>query len=290
VALAQARQAAVADAQALEPIKANAYLPETRGTPEQGAAYDMQDLQRLQAGFVRQVQAIDAVFQQFSADLDLQVAHVADDLAFIADLDPNDPHDQANALLGEGQEAARHARLAELESLVATAVDFDQSLGRDSDRAALLAQVRAAAADYAAKREKALEVVRMPEAASEDAALVEIAEATLANPDYAVGPIERLVVNVDRRSFEMESSDVEIDRLEVGLGGSVTASGTQTTYRYAWDQFQVATAEPVGDRHFIFYNTLKYFTSGAPTTPLDRWILAERLQAVEIPEANIPLD
>jgi hypothetical protein len=153
-----------------------------------------------------------------------------------------------------------------------------------------LAQVQATAADYAAKRATALEVVRMPEAASDDPALVEIAQAALANPDYEIGPIARLVVNADRRSHEMETSDIEIDRLEVGLGGSLTATGTQTTYRYAWEQFQVATAEPVGARHYIFYNTLKYFTSGAPTTPLERWILAERIQTVEIPEAKIPLD
>lgn len=290
VALAESRRAAAADATALEPFKARAYLPLTRGTPEQGAAYDMQDLQRLQAGFVDHVRAIDQAFAQFTADLDLQIAHVADDLAYIDGLDPEDPHDQANALLGEGQAAEMQARLAAIEGLVATAVDFDQSLGRESDRAALLARVRAAAAAYAAKRERALEVVRMPEAASTDPALIEIAEATLANPDYAVGPIARLVVNVDRRSYEMETSEVEIDRIDMGLGGSLTASGTETTYRYAWDQFQVATAELVGERYFIYYTTLKFFTSGAPTTPLQRWIVAERLRTVEIPEANIALD
>lgn len=290
VALAQTRQAAVAGATALEPFEARAYLPQTRGTPEQGAAYDMQDLERLRAGFIGHIRTIDDAFQTFTANLDLQVADVADSLAYFAALDPHDPQDQATALLGEGKASEMQARLAELEGLVATAIQFDQSLGREADRTGLLAQVQAAAADYAAKRATALEVVRMPEAASDDPALIEIARAALTNPDYEVGPIARLVVNADRRSHEMETSDVEIDQIEVGLGGSLTASGTQTTYRYAWEQFQVATAEPVGDRHYIFYNTLKYFTAGASTTPLERWILAGRMQSVEIPEANIPLD
>lgn len=290
VALAEGRAAAVADAQALQPIKQRAHLPETRGTPEQGAAYDFQDVQRLEAGLVQQVRAIDEVIAKFSADLDLQIADAIEELDYVDGLDPMDAHAQANVFLGEGQAETMRGRLAEVRSVVQAAVDFDRRLGRENDRAALPARVEQTAAGYEAKREAALSVVRMPDAASTEPELIEIARTTLANPDYAAGPIERLVVNVDRRSFEMESSDIEIDRIDVSLGGNVTASGTQTTYHYVWDQFQVATAEPVGDRHFIFYNTLKYFTSGAPTTPLKRWILAERLQTVEIPKANIALD
>jgi hypothetical protein len=52
----------------------------------------------------------------------------------------------------------------------------------------------------------------------------------------------------------------------------------------------VATAEEVGGSYFIFYNTLKYYTSGSATTPLNRWILSGRIQGSEIPEANIDRD
>jgi hypothetical protein len=37
----------------------------------------------------------------------------------------------------------------------------------------------------------------------------------------------------------------------------------------------------------MFANRLKYFHSGAPTTPTGRWILSERFQTTEILEANI---
>ncbi|MCB1832733.1 MAG: hypothetical protein KDH19_04715, partial [Geminicoccaceae bacterium] len=83
------------------------------------------------------------------------------------------------------------------------------------------------------------------------------------------------------------TSEIDIDDVDVGAGGDLTLSGTETSWTYRWKQYQVATAEPVGDTHYIFYNTLKYYTAGADTTPLNRWIVANRIQTVEIPRENI---
>lgn len=85
----------------------------------------------------------------------------------------------------------------------------------------------------------------------------------------------------------METSDTEFDKVDVSLSGNITLSGTKTTYKYAWDEFQVATAEAVGDTYYIYFTTLKRFTSAAPSTPLNRWIVSQRIESSEIPEANI---
>jgi hypothetical protein len=130
----------------------------------------------------------------------------------------------------------------------------------------------------------------MPEPASTSEELQRIAKDTLAKPSYGAGKILRLVINSDKVTREKESSEIEIDEVDIRLSGDVKLSGTKTTTRYQWEQFQVATAEPVADKYFIFYNTLKYFTAGATTTPLNRWLLSERFQGSEIPKQNIDLE
>lgn len=133
---------------------------------------------------------------------------------------------------------------------------------------------------------KALERVRMPKVATQDPALTAIARETLGKYDY-VGDIKRLVINTKKRHQTKETSEDKYDDVDVSLSGTITLTGTKTTYFYEWDEFQVATVEPVGEKHYVFYTTLKHFTRGASTTPLNRWIISNRLQSVEIPEDNI---
>ena len=154
------------------------------------------------------------------------------------------------------------------------------------ERVALVKEVEATAALYEANYQKALALVRMPKAATTDAELTRIARETLSQYD-TVGEIKRLVINAEKQHRTKETSEEKFTDIDVSLSGTVTLSGTKTTYFYEWDQFQVATAEPVGDKYHIFYTTLKYFTSGATTTPLNRWIVSGRLQGCEIPKANI---
>lgn len=292
VTIAKAREAAAANLQQLAVIRERAHLPNQPGTVGEGAPYDMQDVSRLENGFRGNVARIDQSLEGFSANLDLQVSHVPDTLGFVEGLDPASGHDQSNSLLGAGAPDEMRRRLAETRQFMAVAVGYDQLLGREQLAAhtEMLARVDAAIAAFESKRARALELVRMPKAASTDKSLVSIARETLQNPDYEVGPIKRLVINTEKVHREKETSDTEFDKVDVSLSGNVTLSGTKTTWFYSWDEFQVATAEPVGNTHFIFHNTLKYFTSGATTTPLNRWILAARIQGSEIPEANINRD
>ncbi len=86
----------------------------------------------------------------------------------------------------------------------------------------------------------------MPQAATEDAKLTAIAQKTLANYDY-VGDVKRLVINTEKAHRTKTTSEEKFNDIDVSLSGTVTLTGTKTTYFYEWDEFQVATAEPVGD-------------------------------------------
>ena len=101
----------------------------------------------------------------------------------------------------------------------------------------------------------------------------DIAAETLKNPRYGVNlPVERL--EVGKKTHRKEA------RSEVS-GNSIV------TNIYEWDEFQARTVEQVDGKWFIFVNNLKYFYSGATTTPLDRWLVADRWQSSQILEENI---
>jgi hypothetical protein len=112
-----------------------------------------------------------------------------------------------------------------------------------------------------------------------DEKLIAIAKEVLANPNYKdINPALRLVIN-SQRVTRHEKKEAEIR--------PGTVSTTATIYEWQWDEFQVATAEKVGDETYVFYNTIKYFYKGAPTTPLDRWLLSGRFQGQKILAENI---
>jgi hypothetical protein len=323
--LATVRPAAVRTYQPLPVIKRRAYLPDNRLTVEQGGLYDLQDVDRLQRSLVGLVKGIDTEVKTFGEHLDRVVAGVKEGLAYYREFDPADRSDQANHFLSAGRADEIRARLAKDKQTATEAAHYAKLINDPAyqkrlalakkapataetraqgaedqpvqdakpvndptyqERLALLKEVEATAALYEANYQKARALVRMPKAATEDAELIAIAQRTLANYDY-VGDVKRLVINTEKAHRSKETSEEKYDDIDVSLSGTVTLTGTKTTYFYEWDEFQVATAEPVGDAYYIFYTTLKYFTSGATTTPLNKWIVSARLQSCEIPKDNI---
>lgn len=286
------RSSAVADFHQLEIIQTKAWLPLTRGTVEQGAAFDLQDVNRLMSGLQGDVKTIDDTLKQLEANLTVQVNGIGSTLEWFAALDPADSQTRENSFLGEGQETEAIQRLDRELQIAEAAIAFDKQLNRGTlpGRQSLLNTIQQAKTRYLAQRAKALQMARMPQPASTSTELQRIAKETLAKPGYGTGEILRLVINSDKVSREKETSEIELDEIDVRLSGDVKLSGTKTTTRYQWEQFQVATAEPVDGKYFIFYNTLKYFSAGATTTPLNRWLLSERLQGSEILKQNINLE
>lgn len=135
-----------------------------------------------------------------------------------------------------------------------------------------------ARAAYEAKYQVALAASRMPAAGLAEEQYLAIARAVLADPGTGAKPAKRLVIN-SKQVTRREKKEAAI------RPGNVTT--TATIYHWVWDEFQVATAEPVGDAHYLFYNTLKLFHSGGPTTPLNRWLLFDRFQGERILPENI---
>lgn len=285
------RQKAIQVFEPLPQIKERAHLPVDRLTVGQGGAYDYNDVLRIESGLTDVVSSIDKGVKDFTAQLDNKLRILEQGLAYYEDYDPTNSDHQSNYFLQEGRADEIRSRLGKDLTTANEATSFAKRLNHDTyaARVALVTKVQATLDQYEANYQKARELVRMPKAATKDSKLTKIAKETLANYDY-VGEIERMVINTEKVHRSKETSEEKYDDIDVSLSGTVTLTGTKTTYYYEWDQFQVATAEPVGGKYYIFYNTLKYFTQGASTTPLNQWIISGRLQSSEIPKANISKD
>jgi len=202
---------------------------------------------------------------------------------FVLATDPNNPGHVANRILGEGSFDEQMQRLRRSLVAVDVAAAWDTAFGitdQREPREKTRALVESAMAHLREVAVTALEHVRVPVAASADEGLRKIAGETLAVEKYGVGDVVRLVINSDKQHREMSSGDIDVG----------TVRTTVTIYDYAWDEFQVCTVEKEGDEHWLYYNTLKHYTSGGPTTPLNRWILSQRFKSTRILEANIDKD
>lgn len=198
---------------------------------------------------------------------------------FIEQTEAADPDHVANRLIGKGKAEEYTGRLQDGLQAAAVATAFDEGLGRGEgpDRGVQSARIQAAVERYRELVALALDSVRMPAPKSTDPELLAAAAQALKNPDYGVGEWRRMVVNYDLHRKEKWEGEYRTG----------TVYDTITVYEYVWDEFQVTTAEQVGGQWFMFANRLKYFHKGGPTTPIGRWILADRFQTTEILEANI---
>ncbi len=201
--------------------------------------------------------------------------------AWLLATDAADRDQVTNRVLARGAFAEQRARLAAAAAAVAAARVHDElttgaaPAGVSRDEQAQL--VERAVAHLQRLAVTALDAVRMPAAASDDAALVATATATLRRPEYGVGAWKRLVVS---------TAPVTRERRE----GWIRPDGDRamvTLYTYRWDEFQVTTAEPVGDEIWLFVHTLRHYHAGDPTTPVGRWVLSQRFESTRMLAENV---
>lgn len=199
--------------------------------------------------------------------------------AWILATDAKDRDQVQNRILGKGAFDGNLQRLRAGQDTLALARVHDELMAGKPDpaRVAQAAQLDQAIAHLRQLAVATLDAVRMPAAASTDAELLRIAEETLKKPGYGVGAWQRLVVNTEKVKHERREAWVR--------GGAVAA--TVSYYHYVWEQFQVTTAEKVGDELWLFANTLKRYESGDPTTPVGRWILSQRFELTRILPENV---
>ncbi len=124
---------------------------------------------------------------------------------------------------------------------------------------------------------KVLGDTRMPEADSADPELPQIAAETLKNPDYGVGPYERMVVNSKKYHHEERKSEAEADGEYLKI----------TTWTEEWDQFQVCLAEQVEGEYRLVYYTLKRLERGPSFKIVGRWYVSDRIVSRKILKENI---
>ena len=198
--------------------------------------------------------------------------------AYIEDIDVNDRNDIANKLLGEGQFEETIEGLQNGLHDIAMAKVFEDALGQDTaQRDAQRERHEAAQERFEELVQVALNDIRMPQSRSDDDELLEIAAEVLKDPKHGVNPYQRMVVSYDVHRKEKREGYID--------PGAVYT--TISIYHYEWDEYNVTTAEQVGDKYFMFVNKLKYFLSGDATTPTGRWILSTRFQSSQILEENI---
>lgn len=208
-----------------------------------------------------------------------ELKHGLDYAQWILDTDPGDKNQVSNRILGKGRFDENMTRLRELRHAVAMQTLHDELIGGgvQPERAAQAKKVDEAIAHLQKLAVVTLDAVRMPKAATDDPELAAIAAATLKQPGYGVGDWQRLVVNTEKVRHESREAWIR--------PGTVTT--TVSYYHYVWDQFQVTTAEKVGDTVWLFANTLKRYESGDPTKKVGSWILSQRFELTPILPENV---
>ena len=221
--------------------------------------------------------------QQVAARVQMGVADAVRHADWLLATDVADKDQITNRVLGRGAFDQQMAMLRREAAAVQSAAVHDEladkALPRPNvaERQAQAAKVQKAIAHLQALAVAMLDTVRMPAAASTEAELLRIAEATLRTPDYKVGAWQRLVINAPLVRRERHEGTLERG----------TVRSTITVHHYVWDEFQVATAETVGGETWIYYNTLKRYQSGDSTTPIGRWILSQRFESTRILPENV---
>ena len=94
VELATLRQTAQKLHEPLPVIKKRAHLPNNRFTVQEGAPYDFNDVVRLEQSLIGIANKVDAELETFSTNLNLQVQHISEDLAFYEAFDPASEEDK----------------------------------------------------------------------------------------------------------------------------------------------------------------------------------------------------
>jgi len=277
--VAQTREAkarALEAAAEIERIAPTANLPNNPGTVQEGAPYDMNDLDRLYRWAQEIVAAADAAAKETLDRLDTQFAAQNQELDYFRSLDPNDDRHRMNAYLREGAAAEIYGRLDAQLAFARSVTAFQRAFGRQPTPGSVqrVEEIEGLRAQYAADRQSAVGASRLPEPAAEDAARIAIAQAIMAEPSYGFGehgPIVLTTSEIVERQKQV--SRAEIKEVDISLGGDISFSGTETTWHYRWQEFKFATPlRHANGEWYVWWITAKNFASGSERTPINQWV------------------
>lgn len=292
-----ARAAAIAEQTArkaiaeLQRIAPTAHLPVNQGTVQQGAPYDKQDLRRLSSLANGIVADVGEAVKRTADTLKYQYDAQKEELEYYRELDPDDATHRMKHFLAEEAQERIYSGLDKQLALAESVLAYQRVLGKEPapHTVARVEEIAALRGAYAKKRIKALGESRLPEPESTDGERLAIAERILAEPRYEFGEHGPVVLTTeDIVVREKEVSRAEVKDVDVSMSGTITLSGTETKWRYKWQEFKFATPlkEPGTDKWYIWWIVAKKFSSGGSRTPIGEWISGSATKGDLILEEN----
>lgn len=289
-AASKARTVAEHNYKELAQIAPLAYLPETRGTPESGAAYDASDVNLLQRNAVAALKKVEENYASLASALSNQFEHIQTAVLSRWQEDP-EADDKRWLFISEGKKEEAFQVYDASIKMAESSVYLETALGREPKEArAIIAKLNQAKRDFEQKQTRALAISRLPAAASKDKKLLSIAKSILEKPKYEFGDHATIVLTTDSIvERERKDSEIDIDDAEITLGGDLKMSGTETTWTYKWKEFKFATAlkEDGSGNWYIWWITARNYSSGDSTTPLNQWISGKATQGNRILKKNL---
>lgn len=276
----------IKELQAIAPI---AYLPQTRGTPQTGAPYDAQDIERLQRNAADMLEAVEQGYLSMNNALNNNLEAIERDVLTRWQEDPRG--EKSSIFLGADNLENARQTYGNALAMAQSSVFLEQALGREAPEAQRIArEIEAADKAFLRNREIALNASRMPEPKSTDSRLLAIAREIMENPKYEFGEYGRIVLTTEGIvERERKDSELRIDDAELSLTGDLKLSGTETTWTYKWQEFKFAVPlrENNSDEWYIWWITARNFSSGGSNTPLNQWVSGKAHKGNPILEKNI---
>ena len=276
-ASSKARTAAEFDFKQLQEIAPIAHLPEQTVSGRM-AEYSFRDIDRLGRIVRSRFDGVQAGYNQTIANIDMRLQELGNQVQ------------SGGASANTERVAKDRSILDEMISVAESSVILESVLQRPTDSAAAVVEsVRQRRLSYDTDRDKAIDATRLPAAASTDPERLRIAREIIATPRYEFGEYGPIVLNTATiKEHEKETSEIDIEKVDVSLSGDLTMSGTKTTWFYKWKQFQFAVPlrETGSDLWRVYYINAKFFTSGGPVTPLNEWISGGVVEGDLIRQSN----
>jgi len=275
------KQQAASMLQDLRAIKNKAFLPLQSKVTDGNIVYGRQDIDRFIYAAGKKLQHdLHAILTKTGHDIERAARQQVDNLAWYNYLSPEKPADQYSYFLGRGARERTLKTFAAKHEMLTAAKAFYRALQQEPpiDLDSLLKAVENTRHGYEIKYQYALDIARMPSSIDDAAELENIARDALATVPTDDRTVKRIVVI---------SPKTRLEKTESTAGMGKTAALPADVWKYEWDEFKVVSAEQIDGNCYLYYNTIRKYKKGGPTTVLDRWIVSDRSEHNMILAANI---
>lgn len=243
----------------------------TQGSVSQGAAYDNSDVERMQRFAASRLKASNKSYADMSKAMSDGLVGYQNEMQYY-----------------KGPTAKEN--FARLRAYGEAALAIEESFGRDAQKPkAFLASLSGYEEKLRASETKALENFKLPAPKSKDRKRLKAAKSIMDTKKYKFGTYGPIVLTTEKIvERERKDKEVEVEDIDVSLGGDVTWSGTETVWTYKWDEFKfvVPIKEAGTDDWYMWTITAKKFSSGGSKTPIGKWVSGKSYKGSRILKKN----